>query len=138
MDEFYVVKCVGVIGAHGNVPPVGRWLAGFDPNLIPAEGCEGLSTWAIDRSGAVRFRTRDEAQDCIDAVPDDNPRRADGTAAPPVSVELRDTIRRCAPGVSLILVRVQAPRAIVPAAPLAVTTLAEPNVIDPKLASGSA
>jgi len=80
MDEFYVVKCVGVIGAHGNVPPVGRWLAGFDPNLIPAEGCEGLSTWAIDRSGAVRFRTRDEAQDCIDAVPDDNPRRADGTA----------------------------------------------------------
>jgi len=80
MDEFYVVKCVGVIGAHGNVPPVGRWLAGFDPNLIPAEGCEGLSTWAIDRSGAVRFRTRDEAQDCIDAVPDDNPRRKDGTA----------------------------------------------------------
>jgi hypothetical protein len=80
VDEFYVVKCIGVIGAHGNVPPVGRWLAGFDPNLIPAEDCQGLSTWAIHRSGAIRFRTRDEAQECIDAVPADNPRRADGTA----------------------------------------------------------
>lgn len=80
MEDYYVVKCVGVIGAVGNVPPVGRWLAGFDPNLIPQPDCEGLSTWASVRSLAVRFATRDQAQDCIDSVPDDHPVRANGTA----------------------------------------------------------
>jgi hypothetical protein len=70
-----------VLGAYGNAPPSGRWLAALDPNLIDSTGdFQGLSTWSTSRADAIKFPTRDAAQECMDAVPANAPRRMDGTA----------------------------------------------------------
>lgn len=97
MEDYYVVKCVGVLGAYGDALPSGRWLAAFDPSLIDETGdFQGLSSWTTLRPKAIRFPTREAAQDCIDATPAGAPRRPDGTANRPLA-RFRLVIEHVAP-----------------------------------------
>ena len=83
--DYYVVKCVGLIGTWGHVEPAGRWLCGYNPDLVDETGeYQGLSSWTSNRAKAIRFATREQAQECIDAVPGDNPRKPDGMPNQPL------------------------------------------------------
>ena len=77
----------GVEGAWGNVGPEGRYLAGFDPDVVdPAGEWQGRSSWSRNRDDAIRFPGREEAEACYHAAPADAPLRPGGTPNRPLSV----------------------------------------------------
>jgi len=83
----WLSRCTGVEGTWGNVEPKGRYLAGFDPDVVdPTWEWQGRSSWSRNRDDAIRFLGREEAEACYHATPADAPLRPDGTPNRPLSV----------------------------------------------------
>jgi len=83
----WLIRCTGVEGAWGKVELRGRYLAGFDPDVVdPTGDWHGRSSWSRNREDAIRFLGREEAEACCHATPADAPLCPDGTPNRPLSV----------------------------------------------------
>ena len=81
----WLIRSTGVEGAWGNAGPKGRYLAGFDPDVVDPTGeWQGRSSWSRSRDDAIRSRPRGTGA-CYHAAPADAPLRPDGTPNRPLS-----------------------------------------------------
>jgi hypothetical protein len=65
----------------------GRYLAGFDPDVVdPGREWQGRSGWSRNGADAIRFLSRDEAEACYHAAPAGAPLRPGGIPGRPLPV----------------------------------------------------